>query len=127
MAEPAKPPFRLSSVKEYQILAEELELAWAHLTDGERAELDAERARRRRDNPLWPWVTSDHVDRLADKLHRNTEAADRLEWAMTDPEWGLVMKTRALASATDSVRDALIDLNATIERLIVALEKATPS
>src|SRR3954471_5681122 len=102
-AEPTKPPFRLSSVQEYQALSEELDLAWARLTEGERSELDTERARRRKENPLWPWVTSDHVDRLAERLDKNTKATNRLESALTEPEWGLTMKVRALCSATDTL------------------------
>ena len=126
MADVHRPPFRLESVQAYQELTEELEAAWARLTDEERAELEDERKRRRKENPLWPWMTSDHADRLSERLDKNTKAVNRLESALTEPEWGLNMKVRALCSSTDMLRDAITTLTPLVERLCLALE-GTPA
>lgn len=131
-----KIPLKSSSVDDYRLLQEELELAWARLTDDERTHLDDEAKRRRRANPFWPHVTSDHVDRLAEKLDKNTRAVDRLDRALTDPERGLNFKVRqliqgvavlttsvsVLTTSNDILRDAVVMLNGNVERLCLALE-----
>lgn len=125
----ARKPLVTTSVDEYRELLEELDHAWAVMTDTERQELEQETKRRRALNPNWPYITSDHADRLAARIYDNTRAVHLLEDAISGPD-GMALRMRASAAAIDMSRDEIarnteaLTLNtATSERAIATSER----
>lgn len=126
-------PLRAANVEEYRAKLEDLDHAWATLTDVERLELEADTKRRRADNPNWPFLNSDHADRLIDRIGKNSKAVHALEDAISGPD-GMALRMRASTSAIDMMRDELArhgekmeantlaqdSLRASIDRLIAA-------
>lgn len=99
-------PLVNANVAAYQAMVDDLDNAWANLTEDEQAECKSERARRRAENPLWPYVTSDHMHRLVDRLDKNTKASEKVTAAMTSPE-GLNWKMGILTHALDALRETI--------------------
>lgn len=104
-AKVGKPSLINSTVDEYREMLEELDHKWALMTDAERADLEFESKRRRALNPNWPFITSDHSDRLAGRIKENTTAVHILEEAISGPD-GMVMRMRASTKAIDMAREA---------------------
>lgn len=98
-------PLVVTNVDEYREMLEELDHKWALMTDTERADLEFENKRRRAMNPNWPFITSDHSDRLAARIKENTTAVTLLEEAFSGPD-GMVMRMRASTKAIDMMRES---------------------
>lgn len=99
-------PLRVDTIGEYRAMLDDIDQAWAKLTDVERLELEAETKRRRADNPNWPFIGSDHADRMIQRIRENTTAVHTLEEAITGPD-GMVLRMRASTSAIDLMREEL--------------------
>lgn len=100
------PTLTVRNVEEYRSMLEDLDDAWARLTDTERAELAAETKRRREANPNWPFLNSDHADRLIARIKESTIASHVLEESITGPD-GMALRLRAATSAIDMMREAM--------------------
>jgi hypothetical protein len=129
-----------ANADEYRAKLGELDHAWATLTDFERRDLEAETKRRRDANPNWPFLNSDHADRMIARIKENTTAVHALEDAIGGAD-GMVLRMRASTSAIDLMRDQLERhaealngntiaqdaLRTSIDRLIASLGAGTAS
>lgn len=128
-SQPNRKPFAVTNVDEYRQLLEELDHAWALMTDAERQELEVETKRRRALNPNWPFITSDHADRLSARIYDNTRGIHLLEDAISGPD-GMALRMRASTAAIDLSREeitrnteALNNNTATSEKNIATSER----
>lgn len=126
-SQPQRKPLVVTNVDEYRQLLEELDHAWALMTDAERQELEIETKRRRALNPNWPFITSDHADRLSARIFDNTRAVHLLDESISGPD-GMALRMRASTAAIDMSREelarnteALNNNTATSERVIEAI------
>lgn len=126
-SQPNRMPFAVTNVDEYRQLLEELDHAWALMTDAERQELEVETKRRRALNPNWPFITSDHADRLSARIYDNTRAVHLLDDTISGPD-GMALRMRASTMAIDMSREeiaknteALSKNTETSERVIEAI------
>jgi len=68
----------VEAVEEYRSKLEDLDHAWAMMTDVQRAELEIETKRRRAMSPSWPPITPDHSDHEIEKLRAHAREKDEL-------------------------------------------------